>query len=483
MKKFISVFALVLISATFILTQSCNKDKEEEGSNNNDPAVTDNVPPQIVITSPTADFSYLAMTNSINIAGSASDDKNLNKVQWSNNHGESGVASGTNDWAVENLPLSNGDNLFKFIAFDESNNTDTAMLLVTYNEFFTFTGVLSINPGGFFVNANTDVNFRIPVLNNPNLIENSVKLIRVDQQGNVMEEYGEMYDDGDLYHGDDIQGDGVYSCIQSFIESTPSQIYMRVQVTTNESTGEVNSYSEVGHVAVVDQIPETTVQEITDLQLSADQKFQEIYTSSGMEEAISQTMDYLDQQSLVIATAQTASGDIWMEFDYGLEGMILTDEEGDEGGSSGAKERGTTATVPLSKQIRGTNSPSMYQTKDDENIVLDKDVMLFAPNWVEFNSWGTEFLDGLNTLITDSDCPNFNIDYLKNEAADLTALRTLSEYGLIVIHTHGGLDKANNVIFLTGDEVGYDLMEILDWALGNIMSIPFKGKTLWAVKP
>ena len=76
-------------------------------------------------------------------------------------------------------------------------------------------------------------------------------------------------------------------------------------------------------------------------------------------------------------------------------------------------------------------------------------------NWEEFNGWGTEFLDNVETIIEDSECPNFNINYVKNSAADLNVLRTLSDYGLIVIHTHGGLDPDNNVIFLTGDEVDY----------------------------
>jgi hypothetical protein len=52
-----------------------------------------------------------------------------------------------------------------------------------------------------------------------------------------------------------------------------------------------------------------------------------------------------------------------------------------------------------------------------------------------------------------------------------------------VIHTHGGLDKDNNVIFLTADEVDYIPEEILEWIVGNVMSIPHLGKNLWAVKP
>ncbi len=109
--------------------------------------------------------------------------------------------------------------------------------------------------------------------------------------------------------------------------------------------------------------------------------------------------------------------------------------------------------------------------------------MLYAPNWQEFNGWGTEFLDNVNTILENSDCPDFDVSYVKDAAADLATLTTLDEYGLIVIHTHGGVDKDNNVIFLTGEEVEYNLLDVLDWMLGRIAPITFKGKSKWVAKP
>ena len=306
----------------------------------------------------------------------------------------------------------------------------------------------------------------------------------VDQQGNLVEELGEMFDDGDLSHGDDIMGDGVYSLIKTFNETAPASIYLRVRVATNESAGEEYSYSEIGNLKAVEQIPETTFTGILDIQTQADNKFQQVFSSSGFDEAISQTISYLEESSLVSEVGQTESGDIWIEFEYGLSGIILTTEEGNEGGSfQGDNKRATSATIPLEKQTVGVTASGYYGIKENDHRVLDNDVMLFAPNWTQFNSWGTEFLDNINTLFTESECPNFNVDYVKNEAADLNALRTLANYGVVVIHTHGGLDKDNNVIFLTGDEATYEIDELLEWMFDNIMPIPHQGKTLWAVKP
>lgn len=307
----------------------------------------------------------------------------------------------------------------------------------------------------------------------------------MDASGNLIEEVFELFDDGDLNaHGDDIQGDGVYSNKQTFTEANPGVLNFRVKVTTNETSGEVDSFSEIATINVVSEIPETTLQDILDVQLAADSVFQNAILTLTFDEAINQTLAFLTSQSEVVGALQTNSEDIWIAFSYGLEGMIFTTAEGNEGGSQQIEDRSTVPSVPLSQQTRGKMIYSPNSGKDDENTVLDKDVLLYAPNWTEFTDWGTEFLENVNTIITDSDCPNFHINYKKNEEAGLDVLKSLSDYGLIVIHTHGGLDEENNVIFLTGEEVDYtDITDLLDWLTGNIYPVPFHGKSMWVVKP
>lgn len=479
-------FILVMIAAFALVTvQSCKKDSNDDDNNdNNNPPVADETAPKVGVTSPTAEFSYLSMESTVTIAGFASDNVEVTKVMWMSSGGQSGQANGTTNWTLDNVDLSNGDNLFTFIAYDAANNADSAKLLVTYNEFFTFNSVLSINPEGMYVNVNTDVFFKIAIPANPNLDPNSVTLLEVNDQGSLVEEYGQMYDDGDLEHGDDIQGDGVYSLILNVTEAAPGVKYFRVRVTTDEMGTPAESYSEMGTITAVEEIPASAVEEILDVQNEANELFENTVASAGFDEAVAQTIEYLNQSGMVTSAGQSGSGDIWIVFEYGLEGMILTGEEGDEGGSmSQGTERAASATVPVSQQTRGANSPALYQKKVDDNTVLDKDVMLFAPNWTQFDSWGTEFLDNVFDIYSNSECPNFNVEYLKNEEADLQALRKLGDYGTIVIHTHGGLDSDNNVIFLTADEVDYTFDEILEWILGRVMPIPHLGKSLWAVKP
>ena len=185
-----TVFFLVMV---FSINQSCKKDKEEDDNNN--PPTTDNVAPQITITSPTAEFSYLADESTIIISGVASDNTGVSKVLWKGPGGINGTATGTESWSVSGLTLTGGDNLFTFIAYDAANNTDTSKILVTYNEYLNFLGPLVINPDGFFINTETDVIFNISILGNPNLVANSVYLIKVDEQGNLVEEVCELFDE------------------------------------------------------------------------------------------------------------------------------------------------------------------------------------------------------------------------------------------------------------------------------------------------
>lgn len=485
MKKKFMIFFILLVSGSIITLYSCNKEDDNNNSTN-DPPVEDAQPPQITITSPTAEFSYLSQENTISIKGSASDDVGVTSVKWTNDQGGSGDAQGTESWEANDLTLVNGDNLFTFTSKDAAGKSSSSTLLVTYNEYYTFVGPPNISPDGFFVNTATQVFIKVTLLGAQNVVANSVKLVKVDESGTILEEVCELFDDGDLAgHGDDILGDGVFGNIQYITEENPTDIFYRVTIMTLENGAEVESFSEIKTVSVVDEITEDEVTEIFNAQIEADAKFQELAQSLSQEEAVTQAVDYINSISNVTASGVTASGDIWIDYDYGLTGMVITTEDDNEGfgGTPDGKKRANTVTLPLNKQSRGTNANYNKGSLENENVVLDNDVMLYAPNWEEFNSWGTEFLDNVNTLLENSSCPNFNVTYAKNAAADLATITTFDEYGLIVIHTHGGVDKDNNVMFLTGESVDYNILDVLDWMLGRIMPITFKGKSKWVAKP
>jgi hypothetical protein len=93
-------------------------------------ATRDIIPPIINITSPTSNANYSTKSNSIIIKGIALDNIGISQINWSNNHGNSGVCTGTNFWQSGNIALRIGSNLITVTAKDTSGNIGIDILIV-----------------------------------------------------------------------------------------------------------------------------------------------------------------------------------------------------------------------------------------------------------------------------------------------------------------------------------------------------------------
>ena len=92
------------------------------------------VAPSITITSPTSSDTYTTQKSSINISGEASDNVGIKKITWSTSSGQSGTATGTQNWSVSGLALKKGENIITVKVFDNAGNTGNDTLTVIYNE-------------------------------------------------------------------------------------------------------------------------------------------------------------------------------------------------------------------------------------------------------------------------------------------------------------------------------------------------------------
>src|SRR5581483_7224593 len=70
----------------------------------------DTTAPAISITSPTSSGTYSTSSNSVALAGAASDNVGVTQVSWVTDKGGSGTASGTTSWSVASVPLQSGQN-------------------------------------------------------------------------------------------------------------------------------------------------------------------------------------------------------------------------------------------------------------------------------------------------------------------------------------------------------------------------------------
>ncbi|NOZ52220.1 MAG: hypothetical protein GXP08_03590 [Gammaproteobacteria bacterium] len=92
----------------------------------------DNEAPAITITAPSANPNYTANGNTINIAGTASDNIGVTEVTWSNDAGGTGSAIGTTNWSYTDLELSPGSNVITITAKDAANNIANDVITVIY---------------------------------------------------------------------------------------------------------------------------------------------------------------------------------------------------------------------------------------------------------------------------------------------------------------------------------------------------------------
>jgi hypothetical protein len=84
----------------------------------------------IKVYTPTTAPSYATTASSIVLGGTASDDRGLAQVAWSNSAGGSGVAFGTTGWSTPSVPLVVGVNVITVTVKDACRYVAMAAMTV-----------------------------------------------------------------------------------------------------------------------------------------------------------------------------------------------------------------------------------------------------------------------------------------------------------------------------------------------------------------
>jgi putative Ig domain-containing protein/fibronectin type III domain protein/glucodextranase-like protein/Big-like domain-containing protein len=104
----------------------------------------DTTAPTVSIATPTSASSYATTTTSIALGGAASDSVGVISVNWANDRGGSGAATGTTNWSVPVIGLQVGSNVITVTARDAAGNVGTDILTVTYSAPDTTAPVVTI---------------------------------------------------------------------------------------------------------------------------------------------------------------------------------------------------------------------------------------------------------------------------------------------------------------------------------------------------
>jgi hypothetical protein len=93
----------------------------------------DTAVPTLVVNHPGFDLSQPSPSDSITLTGTATDNKSVAKVFWTNNRGGSGEASGTSTWSAGPMQLYPGQNIITVIAMDGAGNRGSASVTILHS--------------------------------------------------------------------------------------------------------------------------------------------------------------------------------------------------------------------------------------------------------------------------------------------------------------------------------------------------------------
>lgn len=89
-----------------------------------------NTPPTLAILSPSSTGTFTTADALLTITGTADDDGAVTRIEWSNNHGAFGIATGLRNWSIGPLSLPAGATLFVIRATDNQSGVTTTTLSV-----------------------------------------------------------------------------------------------------------------------------------------------------------------------------------------------------------------------------------------------------------------------------------------------------------------------------------------------------------------
>lgn len=453
-----NLLAIMMIAMLSVGLSSCSKD-DDDGNR-------DTEAPSIYILNPTSEDVYVTTDNSVCISGAAQDNNALKSITYTSSGGANGTAEGLEEWSISNLQLVEGDNQIEITATDDSNNKNTASITITKNQYLTFLGVPFVDNDVIYTNENTELWITVSIAPNDNLMNSSVRLIEVDDNNNEVDEICTMYDDGNLEHGDEIKGDNVFSTLHVFnIKNEGSKRY-RVSAKTLEMGVEVEGTSSVFTLTIVDkQKAEQQVRSMMETQQNIEDKMSEIANLSS-EEKEKELLTWLKDNPAIVEVIKD-DGMLKVVHSSGLTSYVIVDGNTSFKGGNQANNRKNTPTVPLSQQTRGifnrlsSDTPLTRATDNtvDATIIQNKNVLIWAPFQGGEGAFTKAMEPSLRAIFNNSPV-ELKVDYITNENCNRASIQKFTNYGIVVLDTHG---KGGDLIF-TREKTGFitDLMNQFD---------------------
>ncbi len=414
-------------------------------------ASADTKNPQLLLTNLSPDEWLSTDKDKVSINGIATDEGDIKDVTWKTKDGKTGSATiSGGEWSIQNIPLSPGDNQITITATDNAGNTSTSVVNVVYNVDVLFSD-LTLSQDFIFKNdPSTSITARSVVETSAAKGIGKVHLYKVT--GGQKEKLTEMLDNGVVANGDDIPGDSQYSGIEPFSSSSNTTIELRVGTTVG--TGTKVFYSGVMKIKVLNKPTQNQMSDIFKLNEEFSNKFDEMKKDAGDKDAAKKLADELNTRPeiAIAGVAESGFGVWWKYKDSGILAGINNNPDGtrgekeDELESKREKSRvregqadieqgsvqGITESFASTINF-GINVAHAAEAKNKE--VKSTKAIYLGPYLSQFGA--TDDYNKAWQVIKDSKCPKCQTVEKKNKDVKVEDFKTLSNYGLIIIPSHG----------------------------------------------
>lgn len=321
-------------------------------------------------------------------------------------------------------------------------------------------GQLVLNPSSIIAGTETDITVRLHVPAGIVLVDSSVKLVSVNDNNEIVAELTLLFDDGDLDNGDEIIGDNIYSTIVSFTQ-TEGQLRLKVVAEVEQEGEVIAGGSDVKVLSVFADFSSPELNLLLNTQQAAYLKFDEYLQGNvnNIESAIAQVVTWLQAQPGVAEVLSDGTSNIEIRYTSNVYGGIVF-AQADEFGSIITRggvllqddRRKNYRPIPVRSQTRGTVDEgkiplSVSKISDlDPDIIGNRNVMIYAPYEAAFAPYNEG--QRIKEILNASDF-KFEITHLSNQEATIASLNNLTDYGFVVLATHGSAGKS----FATGEVV------------------------------
>ncbi len=387
----------------------------------------------------------------IAVSGVASDNNKIKNVSWKTQAGKTGSAeiSGT-QWTMNNIPLVKGDNQVTITATDSAGNTSSTTVNVVYNADIVFSDQTLSQDFIYKDESSTAITIRSGVETTSGTTLGDVSLYRIS--GDKKEKLTPLMDSGSVSDGDDIPGDTIYSGIHYFSSTSSEPIILRVGARF-EKTDQV-FYSGIMKIQVLNKPTLDQSSNIFKLNKEFSDRFNALKKSAGDKNAAKKLVDELSKRDeiAVAGVAEDGFGVWWKYKESGILAGIKNSPDKTRGKpedlekqredarikeKQASVEEGNVAGISdfLSSPInfgvsvaQAAEEPKKLEVKSTKALYLGPYLHQFGDTDDYHKAW---------KVIKDSKCPECQLTEQKDKEVTVEDFKTLSNYGLIVIPSHG----------------------------------------------